>query len=284
MTSLFAVRLKLAARPFDPYALHRELVALEVEGEGGQPLLRLRLDAGGGDDRVRRGPVAQRDVVVQHVVAGVADLGEQGVSGAAPAAAAGWAAGGAGRGRGSGRRAARPARRAAASGETAGAHRRGERTNMRTPGVRPTSKRYERNSPGRTAPLDRSGIAPSALSVLADNLLAWPPDNDPSTARRAPEREPAARRADRAAERRALALSRARRADDLRRRVRPMMRELNELEAAFPALRTPDSPTQQVGGPPSTTFAAGRAPAAAAESGQRLQPRGAGAVGRPGGP
>jgi DNA ligase (NAD+) len=34
-----------------------------------------------------------------------------------------------------------------------------------------------------------------------------------------------------------------------------MMRELNELEARFPALRTPDSPTQQVGGPPSTTFA-----------------------------
>ena len=35
-----------------------------------------------------------------------------------------------------------------------------------------------------------------------------------------------------------------------------MMRELNEIEDAFPALRTPDSPTQQVGGPPSTTFAA----------------------------
>src|SRR6476646_10434570 len=34
-----------------------------------------------------------------------------------------------------------------------------------------------------------------------------------------------------------------------------MMRELNELEGAFPSLRTPDSPTQQVGGPPSTTFA-----------------------------
>ena len=33
-----------------------------------------------------------------------------------------------------------------------------------------------------------------------------------------------------------------------------MMRQLNELEDAFPALRTPDSPTQQVGGPPSTTF------------------------------
>ena len=35
-----------------------------------------------------------------------------------------------------------------------------------------------------------------------------------------------------------------------------MMRELNAIEDAFPALRTPDSPTQQVGGPPSTTFAA----------------------------
>ena len=35
-----------------------------------------------------------------------------------------------------------------------------------------------------------------------------------------------------------------------------MMRELNKLEDAFPALRTPDSPTQQVGGPPSTTFTA----------------------------
>ena len=33
------------------------------------------------------------------------------------------------------------------------------------------------------------------------------------------------------------------------------MRELDKLEDAFPALRTPDSPTQQVGGPPSTTFA-----------------------------
>ena len=32
------------------------------------------------------------------------------------------------------------------------------------------------------------------------------------------------------------------------------MRQLNELEDAFPALRTPDSPTQQVGPPPSTTF------------------------------
>ena len=35
-----------------------------------------------------------------------------------------------------------------------------------------------------------------------------------------------------------------------------MMRELNEIEDAFPVLRTPDSPTQQVGGPPSTTFTA----------------------------
>ena len=35
-----------------------------------------------------------------------------------------------------------------------------------------------------------------------------------------------------------------------------MMRELNELEDSYPGLRTPDSPTQQVGGPPSTTFAA----------------------------
>ena len=35
-----------------------------------------------------------------------------------------------------------------------------------------------------------------------------------------------------------------------------MMRELNQIEDAFPVLRTPDSPTQQVGGPPSTTFAA----------------------------
>jgi DNA ligase (NAD+) len=33
------------------------------------------------------------------------------------------------------------------------------------------------------------------------------------------------------------------------------MRELTALEDAYPALRTPDSPTQQVGGPPSTTFA-----------------------------
>ena len=33
------------------------------------------------------------------------------------------------------------------------------------------------------------------------------------------------------------------------------MGELNDIEDAFPALRTPNSPTQQVGGPPSTTFA-----------------------------
>jgi DNA ligase (NAD+) len=33
-----------------------------------------------------------------------------------------------------------------------------------------------------------------------------------------------------------------------------LLRELMELEDAFPALRTPDSPTQQVGPPPSTTF------------------------------
>ncbi|MDN5769482.1 MAG: NAD-dependent DNA ligase LigA [Microlunatus sp.] len=35
-----------------------------------------------------------------------------------------------------------------------------------------------------------------------------------------------------------------------------LMRELIEIEGKFPALRTPDSPTQQVGGPPATTFAA----------------------------
>jgi DNA ligase (NAD+) len=34
-----------------------------------------------------------------------------------------------------------------------------------------------------------------------------------------------------------------------------LMRQLIELEDAFPTLRTPDSPTQQVGSPPSTTFA-----------------------------
>lgn len=33
-----------------------------------------------------------------------------------------------------------------------------------------------------------------------------------------------------------------------------LMRELTALEERYPALRTPDSPTQQVGGPPSTTF------------------------------
>jgi DNA ligase (NAD+) len=35
-----------------------------------------------------------------------------------------------------------------------------------------------------------------------------------------------------------------------------ILRDLNDLEDAFPALRTPDSPTQQVGPPPSTTFTA----------------------------
>jgi DNA ligase (NAD+) len=34
-----------------------------------------------------------------------------------------------------------------------------------------------------------------------------------------------------------------------------LMRQLMELEDGFPSLRTPDSPTQQVGSPPSTTFA-----------------------------
>ncbi|MGI8458396.1 MAG: NAD-dependent DNA ligase LigA [Propionibacteriaceae bacterium] len=34
-----------------------------------------------------------------------------------------------------------------------------------------------------------------------------------------------------------------------------LMRELTALEQRFPALRTPKSPTQQVGGPPATTFA-----------------------------
>ncbi len=37
-----------------------------------------------------------------------------------------------------------------------------------------------------------------------------------------------------------------------------LMRQLNDLEDHDPALRTPDSPTQQVGGPPSTTFDAVR--------------------------
>lgn len=35
-----------------------------------------------------------------------------------------------------------------------------------------------------------------------------------------------------------------------------MMRQLNALEDEFPGLRTPDSPTQQVGGPPAATFSA----------------------------
>ncbi len=35
-----------------------------------------------------------------------------------------------------------------------------------------------------------------------------------------------------------------------------LLRQLQELEAEFPSLRTPDSPTQQVGPPPSSTFAA----------------------------
>ena len=61
------------------------------------------------------------------------------------------------------------------------------------------------------------------------------------------------------------------------------MRELNAIEDGYPALRTPDSPTQQVGGPPSTTFAPVEH-AAADEPGQRVQPRGAGAVGRAGRP
>ncbi len=34
-----------------------------------------------------------------------------------------------------------------------------------------------------------------------------------------------------------------------------LLRELNELEAAHPELITDDSPTQRVGGAPSTTFA-----------------------------
>ena len=64
----------------------------------------------------------------------------------------------------------------------------------------------------------------------------------------------AARGAEREADRRPVPLSRARRADDLRRRVRPGLRALNEIEDQFPELRTPDSPTQKVGGAISTLF------------------------------
>ena len=59
-----------------------------------------------------------------------------------------------------------------------------------------------------------------------------------------------------------------------------LLRELEALEEAYPSLRTPDSPTQRVGGTFSTQFTAGRAPRAAAQPRQRLLRRGAGGVGR----
>ncbi len=49
-----------------------------------------------------------------------------------------------------------------------------------------------------------------------------------------------------------------------------LMRRLEELEARWPDLRTPDSPTQKVGGAVSTEFTAGRAPRADAEPRQRV--------------
>ena len=62
-----------------------------------------------------------------------------------------------------------------------------------------------------------------------------------------------------------------------------LMRELQELEDAHPDLRTPDSPTQTVGGTFSTEFTAGRPPRADDEPRQRLHRRRARGLGRPGG-
>ena len=49
-----------------------------------------------------------------------------------------------------------------------------------------------------------------------------------------------------------------------------LMRELRELEDDFPDLRTPDSPTQRVGGTVAAGFAPVQAPVAAAQPRQRL--------------
>ena len=60
-----------------------------------------------------------------------------------------------------------------------------------------------------------------------------------------------------------------------------LLRELQALEDDHPELRTPDSPTQLVGGAGfATDFTSGRTPRADAEPGQRLHTRGAGGLGR----
>ena len=58
-----------------------------------------------------------------------------------------------------------------------------------------------------------------------------------------------------------------------------LMRELRALEERYPELRTPDSPTQRVGGGISHPVLPGRAPGAAAQPGQRVLRGGAGGVG-----
>ena len=58
-----------------------------------------------------------------------------------------------------------------------------------------------------------------------------------------------------------------------------LIRELQGLEAEFPELITPDSPTQRVGGRAGRPVRAGAPPRPDALAGQRVLPRGAGGVG-----
>ena len=61
-----------------------------------------------------------------------------------------------------------------------------------------------------------------------------------------------------------------------------LLRELTDLEERYPALRTPDSPTQRVGGDLLDAVQPGPAPRADAQPGQRVQRRGAAGLGRAG--
>ena len=58
-----------------------------------------------------------------------------------------------------------------------------------------------------------------------------------------------------------------------------LMRELEELEEQYPDLRTPDSPTQKVGGAISTLFTPVEHLERMHEPGQRVLRRGAGGLG-----
>ena len=72
-----------APTPRCPVPVHRHRAdgeALQIEGVGGQPLRRLRLDRRGRADRAAAAVVRQPDPVVHHVVPAVSRVGEQRVA------------------------------------------------------------------------------------------------------------------------------------------------------------------------------------------------------------